>query len=223
MRGHASLVAFALIVLTTAVSGRERPRDTQTLSSAASIGIYDYAGVHSEQLSRARRAVDRLFTGVDVRITWLGPYRSSDLQPHSRFESPTPRPDLAVLILNAKMTKELRPQANSLGCAPGTTLARGRIAYVFYDRLANLMGAGESVVNVLSLVMAHEIGHLLLPYGSHSETGVMRSRWSATELQLADVAGIGFTSSQIEAMRAGVLRNDADDLHAKNLNSGKDE
>ena len=32
--------------------------------------------------------------------------------------------------------------------------------------------------------MAHEIGHLLLPYG-HSATGLMRADWEAKDMRLA--------------------------------------
>ena len=222
MRGCTSLVTFALVTTTAAVSGSARPSGAQSPSSVVSIGIYDYADVHSEQLNRARRAVNRLFAAIDVRIAWLGPHRTSDPPRHTRVESPTRSPDLAVLILNAKMTRALGPRADLLGCAPGTALARGRVAYVFYDRVTTVGWTDAGVVDLLSLVMAHEIGHLLLPYGSHSDTGVMRSRWSVTELQRVNLARVGFTSSQAEAIRRRLLGNDAGDRHAKNLNSEND-
>jgi hypothetical protein len=221
MRGCPPLVMFALVA-TAAVSGWAHPSAAQSPISVVSIGIYDYADVPSEQLSRARQAVSRLFAAIDVRIAWLGPYRTSHLQPHTRFEPHTRTPDLAVLILDAKMTRALGPQAHSLGCAPGTALERGRIAYVFYGRLTNVVWSDEGVVKLLSLVIAHEIGHLLLPYGSHSDTGVMRSRWSVTELRRVDLARVGFTSSQVEAIRRRLFGNDAGDRHATNLNWGDD-
>ena len=77
------------------------------------------------------------------------------------------------------------------------------MAYVFYSRLQMiaLASRGEDL-NLMGLVIAHEIGHLLLPYGSHSETGVMRSRWELRELERHDVRQLGFTPFQAQQIRS---------------------
>jgi hypothetical protein len=63
------------------------------------------------------------------------------------------------------------------------------------------MGTRGDDIDLMSLVIAHEIGHLLLPYGSHSETGVMRSRWEVRELRSLDVRQLGFTPYQAQQIR----------------------
>jgi hypothetical protein len=57
---------------------------------------------------------------------------------------------------------------------------------------------------VLAHAMAHEIGHLLLPYG-HSATGLMRADWNAKDLNLAIDGRLNFTSEQAELIRGQLL------------------
>jgi len=64
-------------------------------------------------------------------------------------------------------------------------------------------------VIVLGHAMAHEIGHLLLPYG-HSPTGLMRAEWEAKDLRLAANRQLNFTSEQAELMRGRLLARIAD-------------
>ncbi len=55
-------------------------------------------------------------------------------------------------------------------------------------------------------MIAHEIGHLLLPTDSHSETSIMRAMWDQQDLQLAAHGELGFTPRQAEFIRNEVLR-----------------
>ena len=55
---------------------------------------------------------------------------------------------------------------------------------------------------ILGLLMAHEIGHLLLATESHSTDGIMQSLWSATDLADATQGRLGFSSSQTRRIRA---------------------
>lgn len=58
----------------------------------------------------------------------------------------------------------------------------------------------ENVI-VLAHVMAHEIGHLLLPYG-HSSTGLMRANWDVADLRRAVYRQLKFTPEQAALIRA---------------------
>jgi len=52
--------------------------------------------------------------------------------------------------------------------------------------------------------MAHEIGHLLLPYG-HSATGLMRAKWDEKDLRLAVHGQLNFTAEEAELIRTRLL------------------
>ena len=80
-----------------------------------------------------------------------------------------------------------------LGAAPRQT---GRV-YVFWDRV--LRRAGKDKVlpyRVLGRVLAHEIGHHLLPAKGHSKAGIMRE-WLNFQLPTLPA----FTEPEAEAIR----------------------
>src|SRR5262245_54922394 len=89
------------------------------------------------------------------------------------------------------------------------------MAYVFYDRVERVarthLHTGRRTgtydfddVVVLAHAMAHEIGHLLLPYG-HSATGLMRANWDEADLLRAVHRKLNFTVEQAESIRARLL------------------
>ena len=49
---------------------------------------------------------------------------------------------------------------------------------------------------VLGIVMAHEIGHLLLGFGAHSSAGIMSGRWGKFEMDLVAAGLLGFTKDR---------------------------
>ena len=122
------------------------------------------------------------------------------------------------MVLPSQMSDQLPVAATALGVAIGTSEHRGRLAYVFYNRVEHIARTHLNVshdaerkdlysVVVLAHVMAHEIGHLLLPYG-HSAIGLMRADWNAKDLDLALDGRLNFTSEQAELIRGQLSRPD---------------
>jgi hypothetical protein len=80
-----------------------------------------------------------------------------------------------------------------LGIAP---LHSGR-AYIFSDRIARLArSAREPFETVLGRVLAHEVGHLVLPAQGHSDNGIMRSSLNYQSKQAP-----AFTTAQGDSIR----------------------
>jgi hypothetical protein len=96
----------------------------------------------------------------------------------------------------------------------GMTLAEkdwpGTDALIFYGQIAALARIEHlDEQDILAVVMAHEIGHLLLGVG-HSPTGLMRAKWNRAELNLAAWGRLKVTPEQsllirdvVAARRAG--------------------
>jgi hypothetical protein len=59
---------------------------------------------------------------------------------------------------------------------------------------------------ILGEIMAHEIGHLLLPGKGHSVSGIMRSHWGANEWRLVREGELNFVPEQSRFLRAELLR-----------------
>ncbi len=80
---------------------------------------------------------------------------------------------------------------------------------IFYDRLNKLVHKTKAVsirapteAQLLGHVMAHEIGHQLLPYLSHTTHGIMTHDWSLEVLQRAARGDLCFSGEQGELIRA---------------------
>ena len=90
--------------------------------------------------------------------------------------------------------------------ARGDAAEGGSVAYVLYDRIDRLAEPNEwNQARMLAIAMAHEIGHLLLPYEAHSPHGLMRADWGIADLQLAQRTLLFFTETESNLLRSRVL------------------
>ena len=80
-------------------------------------------------------------------------------------------------------------------------------ATVYYEpaqRLAqSATGTESNVPVILSCLIAHEIGHLLLGQNAHAVDGIMRARWEVWQIQEVLKGGLGFLPEESKVM----LRN----------------
>jgi hypothetical protein len=75
-------------------------------------------------------------------------------------------------------------------------------ADVFYAGVEPIQQqAGLTAEAILGLVIAHELGHLLLGTNSHAAQGIMRANWKRQDLSLAGKGMLGFTEDQAQKMR----------------------
>jgi hypothetical protein len=89
-----------------------------------------------------------------------------------------------------------------LGVAPSTEEARGINVWIFYPRVrAYSADLGMQASQLLGHVIAHEVGHLLLPLGAHSLAGVMRPEWDTKQVKSAAKGLLTFTPDQAVLIR----------------------
>ena len=142
---------------------------------------------------------------MEFGTDWLETVPATDASP----------PGYALVVLSSTFTDKITLKTDALGGATGTPEHRGRLAYVFYDRVESIarayLGRGLLLGNheidtviVLAHAMAHEIGHLLLPHG-HSDAGLMRADWNADDLRGAAGGHLNFTVEQAAVIRARLL------------------
>jgi hypothetical protein len=154
--------------------------------------LANQAGISSLTICDARQEVSRIYAQIGVRAVWA--------------EHPTDSPKDALLVI-IRARAEQGVGTAELGFAiRAADNSSGRVAYVFYDRVQPLAQGHEmSDASLLAVVIAHEIGHLLLPYGSHSPSGLMRGEWDDRQFSLAKGGQLRFTAQQAELIR-GHLR-----------------
>jgi len=176
------------------------------------VALFDYAKVPPQWLSWARQEMSRIYREVGVEVTWHD--ASSDARTNSMDTSQSdngtlPPAALIVLILpESQRTQDSIPQG-VIGYSAGTADECRRVAYVLYGRMDQFRLEQAPAIyraKLLAYLMAHEVGHLLLPVDSHSSSGIMRARWSRADLELAQQGRLRFTVDQALSIRSKVSR-----------------
>jgi hypothetical protein len=107
---------------------------------------------------------------------------------------------LNVLVLSREMGEQkIAGDGVRTGVLGQAAKACGR-AYIFSHRIAALAKRSErDLGQLLGRVIAHEVGHLVLPENSHSQAGIM-----SAALSMRPTADAWFTLDQVAAIRETV-------------------
>jgi hypothetical protein len=115
------------------------------------------------------------------------------------------RPGDVPLLPDELATKSVHERV--LGVAPGHQNRRDLAVWAFWARIENtgtMRGIDPGVL--LGHVIAHEIGHLLLPYDAHSESGIMRAAWDKAQATHAAMGTLTFDRGQAALIRRSVAK-----------------
>jgi hypothetical protein len=154
------------------------------------IEMLDEVGISRVILESARATVAEIYDAIGVTVVWVDRY-------------PNDRSVLVVRIVTEEAAERLNAPPASVGISPRDAERNGRMAYVFYERVRNLSDRqGLGAPKMLGAAVAHELGHLLLPYSGHSKSGLMRAHWTRGDLLNADGPGLRFTAEQGALIRA---------------------
>jgi hypothetical protein len=174
------------------------PRVDARDEAVISVRLYDYAGISDETLADAQRLTANFYKPIGVTIDWASTYRKhrkGGSHDEGRLQ------DFTINILNHNMAARTNWPPDALGSAVVSSEGGGTIAYVLYDRLKAAAAASRwPVQDLLALVVAHELGHLLLPPGSHSD-GLMRSGWDVSELRHMRLDSLSFSPDHVALIR----------------------
>jgi hypothetical protein len=196
------MIAWTVFVVSAGIARLGSAADRQDREPAVTIQIHDYAHVPGTPLARAVAVVRRFYQKIGVRTDWL-----SALQPGVRHSLRTTGriATLTVIILTPDMAARGAIPNAVVGYAavPHEAVEGiGHIAFVIYDRLLQLANdSAADDMELLGVVMAHEIGHLLLPAGSHVEQGLMRGHWNHEDFRHLDRLDLEFSQTQAEQIR----------------------
>jgi len=196
--GTRILTLLLALILLSHASLRAEGDEARTVS----IRIHNYAHIQDGALARAQEVVSGMYGTIGVRTDWLEPLQQSE----GIFDSvgaPDCKPsDLMVIILTAAMANRGVIPESILGFAAADPGVGGRIAYVIYDRVKDItQGTQVDDMRMMGIVMAHEIGHLLLTDRSHSEDGLMRGNWQPSEFRSLRPGDLRFSDLQAVEIR----------------------
>jgi hypothetical protein len=97
--------------------------------------------------------------------------------------------------------------SNCAGLTDGALAAarpyEGSTIIVVYDRLRWAEACGRLAPRLLAHVLAHEIAHNLQGIDRHSETGIMKARWTSHDFRMMSVHPLPFEPLDIELILRG--------------------
>jgi hypothetical protein len=192
---------LSIQLVTGAAAARSHPvhRDEGGQPATITVRIYNYAQVSEQALARSVRTAGRVFRNVGIEVSWeMCSPAATGIQQDANCHLPTGAVDFEMRIVSD--IKIVR------GMTDGRTggLAIGKLASVSSRRvLEEAAAASIASSELLGLVMAHELGHMLLG-PLHSEAGIMQAGWTREDLQHGPHGGFDFTPGQAQLIRGAV-------------------
>lgn len=186
----AAAVMVGLGVLAVAEAGWAQGQDDRQ-APVLRVLLVNQAGAPSGVLAAAEKDASSIYAAAGVRLAWVdGP---SDGRGFDVVVKMVAGANLVVGL--SSVEREM-----TLGFAIYDAHAagvHGRMVYARYDEIAKAADEHQMATNRLcGLVLAHEIGHLLLPSG-HSQAGLMRANWELRTPMLKY-----FTKPQVATIQA---------------------
>src|SRR5688572_6712745 len=129
------------------------------------IHVDNYARIPDADRSAAQDAVTRIYAKAGVRLAWVTGHDQTD----------APGLHVRVQLLPADMAmKKIRTERLDNSVLGQAARGAGR-AFIFTHRIASIaLRHRDDFRRLLGVVMAHELGHLVLPFYGHSDRGIMR-------------------------------------------------
>jgi hypothetical protein len=128
--------------------------------------LTEYEQVPPDELRDAQEQVDLAYRRIGVQIEWAA-QPMGDMPRDGSLH-------VSVVILNDPMSAKYNADVNALGQGSHIT----KHAYIYYPRIVGYaQHTHSSTGRVLAVVMAHELGHVLLPEFSHVRSGLMQPTW----------------------------------------------
>lgn len=165
--------------------------------------IYNYAAVAPGLLAQAEAEAARIYQHCRIEFRWLDCPLTSGKAGCQISLKPT---WLALRILPQTMAERVRLSHEGLGFAPSPEDGSFAIVANVFAHDAEQLGTTSGIAEriILGHVMAHELGHLLLGAGSHSDTGIMHASWRSKELKIIAQGRMTFTPGEAERMRTNI-------------------
>jgi hypothetical protein len=169
----------------------------ESRASMSHVGVLvrNFSGAPVETIQSAEAACRKIFDHAGIPIMWLNTIDQVT------WAGP-------VLVLDAAILSQAPPSV-AKGTF-GTALRDKQTLLIYYDRITRFSKLLDMPADlVLSLALAHEIGHLLLDSGEHTPAGVMRAEWGHSDLNAIRQSQLRFTLEQNRRMKVKLERHRA--------------
>jgi hypothetical protein len=194
MARHLGIGSLAAVIILAGLSHRvagltdrgQRAAGDDAARPTIVVAVFDQAGVSPEILTHAKNQVSRIYGDVGVEALWTDEAAK----------------DASGRVVIRLMIRRIASRPRMMGNALGDSHGPEGTAFVYRDRVLDVARARNLDVGVLlGYAMAHEMGHLLLPYPSHAVTGIMHTDWDGADFVQMSGGTLRFTSAEASAIR----------------------
>jgi hypothetical protein len=157
------------------------------------VSVFNRAGVEQTSILDAEETAGKIYREARIVIHW----RNCRTQTEPELEPCEQTVDRRQLVLNIEHQLQ-NLTTDAYGVAFLGDDGWGAFCDVSYHRILELHHVGRaSEATILGIVVAHELGHLLLGLDAHSSTGIMRPQLQYQDFLTSEFA-TGFTRSQVQ-------------------------
>ena len=181
MRNRA-LMAMAAVM--TLQAGQAESKDQKTIM------VYFENSLAPKDQFAAQKLAEQMFATAGVRVEWR-------VGPPSEAKIAEQRP---IVIRFASNTSP----SDHPGALAFAVPYEGVHIKIFYDRVR--LGNPRATQAVLAHVLVHEMTHILQGIDRHSESGIMKARWTAQDYTDMGWKPLSFTSSDIDLIQSGLAK-----------------
>lgn len=177
-------------------SEQARPRIT--------LAVCDKAGLPSETLRAAKNYAMQVFAAAGVDLIWLGSEGNRSpmtFLPSSLEGCGLPSVDTDFLAIISNESPKGWPWGG-LGFSTPWPSPPQRV-YILYDEVKIVLSnmRNPDAASLIGNVVAHEIGHLLLPDKRHTTSGIMSTGWRYGQIAEAAQGVLRFLPADAERIR----------------------
>lgn len=213
--GRALLLGALICSGGSALHGGQTEKGDPNLGTVT-VRVYPYARVPADALERAQETASRIFANAGIQLHWVACPTNGDEDENEKYAECQRRvggQDVFVRIISSAPAQFAKYKGISGAAMLPEGGGPGRYALVFYDRVertghrlvgctqgvfANAMPATVFTSVTLGMVLAHELGHLLLGANGHSKGGIMQAQWDRQDLEDRFLGRQSFTPNQVE-------------------------
>jgi len=180
-------VAVSLVIVATALSaeGKEGADDRPTVF----VHIENRAAVVPETIAGARDELAHIFDAAGLRV-------ESSAEPH--HDRCAGQLTVHVVLLGGVAADRFIKTERVKGKVLAQANSQARRVYVFWQRVGpSVDHQAVAHGDALGLVIAHELGHVLMPAREHSRNGIMQANYNVYLSYR-----LKFTAEESSAMRA---------------------
>jgi hypothetical protein len=194
------LVALACVIGSAGFAFPETtPVGASDSQPTITVQVYNYSRASLAVVADAEREAGRILGTAGLKTVWLEcPVAPVSGSTQGSCQKAPDSVDLRLRVLGSPVRNRLQDSVFGFAVHPV-------LASVYFDaasRRAHNDDAEFEATLILGCAIAHELGHLLLGTDSHSQTGIMQSRWESVQFRQLTIGTLVFTPEQSERIRA---------------------